>query len=120
MQIKDDINLLAKTIRQLNERWWQDPHTLRPIIRNMGEMLMLVVTEIAEGFEGFRKDAQDEHLPHRKALEVELADAIIRILDIAANLNMDIGGAMEEKLAYNSIRQDHTFEARKAPGGKKF
>ena len=75
MQIKDDINLLAKTIRQLNERWWQDPHTLRPIIR---------------------------------------------ILDIAANLNMDIGGAMEEKLAYNSIRQDHTFEARKAPGGKKF
>lgn len=80
--------------------------------------LCLVHSEISEGLEGFRKDLMDDHLPHRPMLEVELADAVIRILDIAGALEYDLGGAIKEKLAYNAQRADHKREARSAPGGK--
>jgi hypothetical protein len=61
----------------------------------------------------------DEHLPHRKAMECELADAIIRILDCAADNGFDIGGAVVEKLLYNRKRADHSNEARLSEHGKK-
>lgn len=80
--------------------------------------LMLVVTEVAEAMEGHRKGKMDDHLPHRPMLEVELADALIRILDLAGGLRLDIGGAVMEKLAYNQQRADHTIAARLADGGK--
>ena len=62
----------------------------------------------------------DDHLPHRKAVEVELADALIRIFDYAGDNDFDLGGALIEKLEYNKKREDHTHAARLAPGGKKF
>jgi NTP pyrophosphatase (non-canonical NTP hydrolase) len=62
----------------------------------------------------------DDKLPHRKGLEVELADAMIRILDMAGGLGLDIGGALVEKLEYNSNRADHKPENRLKEGGKKY
>jgi ribosome-associated protein YbcJ (S4-like RNA binding protein) len=53
-------------------------------------------------------------------IEVELADAIIRIGDLAAYLGLDLGGATVEKLAYNSVREDHKIENRRGKNGKKF
>jgi NTP pyrophosphatase (non-canonical NTP hydrolase) len=53
-------------------------------------------------------------------IEVELADAIIRIFDLAAGLKLDLGGAYEEKMAYNAVRKDHKIEARLKPGGKAY
>ncbi|XUM19805.1 hypothetical protein ACRAVF_19255 [Bradyrhizobium oligotrophicum S58] len=38
---------------------------------------MLIVSEIAEAMEGERKSLMDDHLPHRKMVEVELADTLI-------------------------------------------
>ena len=70
--------------------------------------------------EGARKNRMDDHLPHRKALEVELADAMIRILDLAGAYQLDLGGALVEKLVYNTQRADHKREARAADDGKKF
>jgi hypothetical protein len=52
--------------------------------------------------------------------EVELADAAIRIFDLAGAMNFDIGGAIAEKLAFNASRADHKPEARKAQGGKAY
>ncbi|HKY46187.1 MAG TPA: hypothetical protein VJM50_24055 [Pyrinomonadaceae bacterium] len=100
--------------------WWSDPRTGEPVDRNDGEMFALIHSEISEALEGVRKGCNDRHLPHRKAVEVELADALIRIFDYAGSRGLDLGSAMIEKLAYNQQRADHKREARVAEGGKKF
>lgn len=103
--------------------WWTDlktglPFTLEQV--NIPEKLMLIVSEVAEAMEGARKDLMDDKLPHRKMLEVELADALIRIFDLAGFLKLDLAGATVEKLAFNQQRADHKVENRVAPGGKAF
>lgn len=109
------INELAVEIHQNNvdAGWWDKP-------REKGTLLMLVVSEIAEAMEGERKDLMDDHLPHRKMAEVELADAVIRILDYAGAFGYDVEGAMAEKLEYNKQRLDHKRENRAKEGGKQF
>jgi hypothetical protein len=52
--------------------------------------------------------------------EVELADAVIRIFDLAGGYGLDLGGALAEKLEYNASRADHKPENRKDLFGKKF
>ena len=86
----------------------------------VGTKLMLVVSEVAEAMEGHRKDKADDHLPHRKSIEVELADAVIRIADLCGALGLDLGGAIVEKMAYNAQRHDHSAAARSAAGGKAY
>lgn len=102
--------------------WWTDLKTgedLR-LRNNVPEKLMLVVSELGEAMEGHRKDRMDDHLPHRKMLEVELADAVIRIFDLAGSKNMDLGMAIAEKMAYNRQRADHKPASRMAEGGKAY
>lgn len=82
--------------------------------------LALVHSEVSEALEGLRKNKMDDHLTHRKAVEVELADAVIRIFDLAGAMDLDLAGAIFEKLAYNQKRADHKPEAREAAGGKAF
>lgn len=115
-----NLNELAKEVHAANAKWWQDLDTGKPINRNKGELLMLIVSEVAEAMEGERKDLMDDKLPHRKMAEVELADALIRILDYSAGFGYDLQGAYEEKMRYNAHRIDHTHEARKLAGGKRF
>lgn len=110
--------------------WWTELLTGRDLTstgypkiaptKNVGELLMLAVTELAEGMEGHRKGLMDDKLPHRPMLEVEMADAVIRIFDAAGGLNLDLAGAIVEKLAYNATRDDHKPENRRAEGGKRF
>lgn len=100
--------------------WWTDLATGLPKDRNIGELLCLVHSEISEAMEGARKNRRDDHLPRRSQLEVELADAVIRIFDIAGGKGLDIGGAIAEKLAYNAQRADHKIANRKLEGGKQF
>ncbi len=102
--------------------WWTDKEgndlTLNPFI--FSNKLMLTVSELAEAMEADRKDLMDDKLPHRDGREVELADAVIRIFDLAGAFNMDLGGAIVEKMAFNKIRPDHQKEAREATGGKAY
>ena len=114
------INILADRVHVANHKWWVDLHTGAPIKRNVGELLMLVTSELSEALEGHRKDLNDDKLPHRKMFEVEIDDALIRLLDIAAGMGLDLGGAFEEKMAYNATRRDHTREGRLEEGGKKY
>ena len=100
--------------------WWHDVHTGQPLERNKGELLCLIHSEISEAMEGARKDLMDDHLTYRKMEEVELADAIIRILDYAGGYGLDVGAALIEKLQYNAQRADHKVENRVKEGGKQF
>jgi NTP pyrophosphatase (non-canonical NTP hydrolase) len=106
--------------RAVDAGWYRDPATLEPIKRNVPEMLALVHSEVSEALEGYRKNLQDDHLPHRKMVEVELADAMIRIADLAGYLRLDLGDEIEEKLSYNAKRPDHRLENRAKLGGKTF
>jgi NTP pyrophosphatase (non-canonical NTP hydrolase) len=82
--------------------------------------LCLIHSEISEAMEGHRKGLMDDKLPHRPMIEVELADAMIRIADLAGALGLDLGGAIAEKMAYNATRADHRPESRAKAGGKSY
>ncbi|AXF52609.1 MAG: hypothetical protein [Caudoviricetes sp.] len=85
-----------------------------------GVRIALMHSELSEALEGMRKDLMDDHLPHRKMVEVELADTIIRILDFAGYKGYNVGAALVEKLQYNINRSDHKRENREKENGKKF
>lgn len=102
------------------EAGWYSNFDGTPRERNVGEMLCLVHSEISEAMEGHRKGLMDDKLPHRPMIEVELADALIRIGDLAGHLNLDLGGAIIEKMAYNAAREDHKLENRAKAGGKAY
>jgi len=116
LQVEIYANNLKNTCHQIakDAGWWDNKKPDIP------RMLMLCVSELSEAMEGDRKDLMDDHLPNRKMLEVELADTLIRVFDMAGGLGLDIGGAMAEKLEYNQTRADHKKENRAKSGGKKY
>lgn len=122
--VRNAAKILARTCHEqaVKAGWWNDLDTGESLKgkRNVGEMLMLAVSEIAEAMEGHRKGLMDDKLPHRKMIEVEIADCIIRLCDTAEALGLDLPGAIVEKLAYNAQRADHKPENRRAEGGKKY
>lgn len=124
MTLFNAIFKLQVTCHDANKRWWQDPKTGKPISPETPYLvpakIMMIVTELAESVEGHRRGAMDSHLTMRPSLEVELADALIRILDLAGALNLDLAGAVVERLAYNAVRPDHAHKARTADGGKAY
>lgn len=70
----------------------------------INEKILLVVSELAEGVEALRKNLVSDHLPNRMGIEEELADAVIRILDLTAAMNIPIGDVVMEKVAFNQTR----------------
>lgn len=113
--IAQQVNALAAEIHADNVAagWWHDGS-------NIAEKLCLCHSELSEAMEGYRKDLMDDHLPHREMMEVELADAVIRILDLSKRMGYNIGDAIQEKREYNKHRADHKPENRAKAGGKKF
>lgn len=120
--MRENINELVKTCYKasFDAGWHTDLTTGQLKDRNRSEMLMLMVSEIAECMEGERKGLMDTHLPSRPMPEVELADLLIRLCDYAGRWGYDLGGAVVDKMEYNRNRLDHKIENRIKEGGKKF
>jgi len=125
------LNALSEMIhaRNVEAGWWTDINTGQDLRgkdelgrdrRNVPELLCLVHSEVSEAMEGYRKNLMDDKLTSRTMFEVELADVFIRIFDIAGAHNLDLGGAVLEKLNFNKIRPDHALENRLKSDGKKF
>lgn len=96
ISLSQDVHHLAKS-----NGFWEDG-----VERNNGEMLALVHSEISEALEALRKDpdAPDEKVPDFNKVETELADAVIRIMDLAAARGWRVAQAMEAKHAFNKTR----------------
>lgn len=97
--------------------------------KNVGELLMLVVSELGEAIDAHRKDMfadktlLDNHYENaswadKKALfkflfessvkdtfEDEIADAVIRLLDLCAGLGIDLEWHIRNKVEYNKTRE---------------
>jgi len=125
--VADFLSALADRIHADNVEagWWTDIATGEDLHgkRNVPEMLCLIHSEISEGMEGYRKKLMDDKLPHRPMLRVEMADAVIRILDLMGsqdNGEHPFGTLFQEKRHFNRHRADHKVENRLKDGGKAF
>lgn len=65
--------------------------------RNIGEMLMLIVTEVAEAMEAHR-------IKDKEGFNEEIADTFIRLFDLCGGLKIDITKEIEKKMVKNKKR----------------
>lgn len=89
--------------------------------RNVGELLMLVTSELGEAMEAHRKgrfakmkefESESSEIAFPKKFEMhikdtfedEIADAIIRLLDLSAGLGIDLEKHINAKVEYNESR----------------
>lgn len=114
------LDQIAKDVATANSKWWRDIKTGEPLTRNVGELLMLVTSELSEAMEGHRKNLMDDKLPHRKMFDVEIVDAFIRLFDIAGHMLPEFATVFEEKMQFNSTRIDHSHADRLSEHGKKY
>jgi NTP pyrophosphatase (non-canonical NTP hydrolase) len=80
--------------------------------KNIGEILMLIVSELGEALEAHRKNNTYDNIEYpeditKKLLncfEIEIADVFIRLSDMCGYLNIDIEKFINIKMDYNKTR----------------
>ena len=78
--------------------WWDEP-------REDGTLIALIMSEAAEALEALRKgNKPDEHCPQFSGAEVELADVVIRIMDMTEARGWNVAGAIVAKHEFNKSR----------------
>lgn len=94
-------NNLAQDVHEnaVNKGFWPEGG------RNDGEILALIHSELSETLEGIRAgNPPDDKLPEFSSAEVELADAVIRIMDYGIGRGWRVAEAIEAKMAFNKTR----------------
>lgn len=95
-----DLRELQKRVFNIafKKGWHEQP-------KNFGEYISNIHGEVSEAWEWYRIDnPKSDHIPKYSGIEEEFADAIIRILDAAEDLNLDVVGAIDAKCKYNETR----------------
>ncbi len=88
LNIKQLIKLCHKIARE--KGFWDSE-------RNVGEMLMLIVTELAEAMEAYRKQDKEN-------FNEEIADTFIRLFDLSGGLKIDVEKEIMKKMNKNKNR----------------
>lgn len=113
--------------RNVRAGWWSDLETGDHKKRNVGELLILFVTEIVEAYDAWLENADDDKLPEYPGFGVEMADLGIRWADLCgAALRGDLVAPSGDLHAnpgesmFQSIRKiAHDYEAiRKTPAAE--
>lgn len=106
----------AERVHLLNAKWWTDLQTGKPVVQKRRRRFILMISELTECMEAERKSLMDDHLPHRKGAEVEMADFVIRCLDILGSppelLNRPIDWHSHDQRRIELIAADPTDTAR--------
>lgn len=100
-------NEIDTWIKELSEVDDLRVQRLLPAIKNarVGLKLMLVVSELGEALEALRKgNGPDSHIPAFSGVEAELADAVIRMMNLSTDEGYRLPEAIVEKSDYNEGR----------------
>jgi hypothetical protein len=90
------LNKYMAECHRANKGFWHKPDG-SGIVRNKGELLMLIVQDIAEAWLAEQRGLRDVDTK-RSVVELKLMDAMIRIFEYASASKFDLDIAFEERM----------------------